>query len=51
MEMCGEGFFFYTESSGGLDAKGGDMIVVFKKLLDRHMEVQGIEGYGSCAGR
>lgn len=27
-----------------------DTIVVFKWLLDRHMDGQGMEEYGSCAG-
>lgn len=28
-----------------------DMIVVFKRLVDKHMDMQGLEGDGLCAGR
>lgn len=28
-----------------------DMIVTFKRLLDRHRDLKGMEGYGTCASR
>lgn len=28
-----------------------DVVAVLKRLLDRHMDMQEMEGYGLCAGR
>lgn len=28
-----------------------DTIMIFKSLLDQHMDMQGTEGYGTCGGR
>lgn len=44
--------FFYTKNSGGLNTLlvvvvKADTIVMFKRGLDKHMEVQGIEEYRS----
>lgn len=48
MEMCGA-----TEVRPGMPGVvvETDIMVVFKRLLDRHIEVQGIEGYESRTGR
>lgn len=61
MDLVGQSAFFhavslklfYTESSGGLECFArevqADMIAAFTRLLDRLMEVKGIEGCGSVA--
>lgn len=46
--------FFKTENSLERVARvivEVDTIVTFKRLLDWHIEVQEMEGYGSCPGR
>lgn len=47
------GNFFLHRVVGALSGMvvGTDRIMVLKRLLHRHMKVQGIEGYGSCTGR
>lgn len=34
-----------------LPGGGAEMLVAFKRLSDRHTNMQGLEGYRTCAGR